>query len=782
VVRGILPSPAGEGWSPGSDPDRTYDLLLLGAAEPDIPVLRLLADVAHLNLRMVYDPDPSAPGLAVARELGIPCLSGALTLHLESPPDAVILARAELESHLESLHLESTARITRDEVELFLGDPEAFLDADRLSRPVSPIAAEPEDSPTVAEEAEEGEEAPEVDVEETGDGGDESPEAEAPEDFAEPDLESAGESEASFEPEPAPEPEPEESPTRDSGHFEIERFDSPPLVPAATPESEEIEPLTPLERVSPFERPTTLPPSAPETPSDLLSDDMGSLLGALDLLLDFERFANKVLQMAVRMTRGTSGSLMLVEENGEELRIEASTGLSDLVVQSTRQRIGEGIAGRVAEDGEPLLLVGRVGDERFRTRGERPEIRSSVCAPLVSDGRVVGVLNVNSDPELPPFDRDELGLVTGLGRQVGAPLDRSRQLRRMRGRSFELSVRGEIESIAASDLDAPTRMQRIASRLVQMLNADTCAIYLKERHGDSLVLGAIAGVDMRTGGAMSVPVGTGLVGWVAKNLRPLVLRSGSDPRRISGDFQLTSVGVPIRYHTDLIGVMTIETTSPGGVDDERLRLVASVASVVGQHVGESRAHEDSERKVTMLSALSELGVAFTAAADRKGLSRLVSFSAATVLESDVAAVRLLRPGASPDSGDPDWYELIAVHGASISGAADPLVELEDRIAREVVVSLRPRCDTDLEIQEIAPLLERSNVSAAMGVPLLDGKDLVGIVTVYRVVDVPGKRVPYREQDVEIGERLGDYAAAAASRFVGADAGGPLDEPSEEDSR
>jgi hypothetical protein len=44
------------------------------------------------------------------------------------------------------------------------------------------------------------------------------------------------------------------------------------------------------------------------------------------------------------------------------------------------------------------------------------------------------------------------------------------------------------------------------------------------------------------------------------------------------------------------------------------------------------------------------------------------------------------------------------------------------------------------------------------------KDLLGVVTVFRVADAHGRDLHYGEQDREIASRLGDYAAAAAHRF------------------
>ena len=504
-----------------------------------------------------------------------------------------------------------------------------------------------------------------------------------------------------------------------------------------------------------------------------MTREVGALLGALDLLLDFDRLANRVLEMAIETADGHTGSLMLLTED-DRLRIVAGLGLSESVLERTNQRVGDGIAGRIAADGEPLLLLGPVGDERFPHATERREIRSSACVPVTADGRVIGVLNVNSDPETDPFDASTLAAVARLGRQVGTALDRSRQLRSMRGRSFEMSVRAEIEAIASSAGDIVSRLHRIADRIVQILNVDTCAIWLNDHERRRLAMRAVSGLDVASMDAVSVPVGTGHVGRVAKTLRPLVLRSELEDVGEDDPIRLTNVAVPIRFQTDLIGVLSVESSQ--AMDDERIDLVSSVAGVIGEQIGHSRAFADSERKVTLLSALGELGVAFASAPEKSTLATLVTFSASTLMESEVAALRLLREGAPRGSEVSDHYERVSTHGTTISDG-DPLAQLEERILRHVAERHLPCGRTELASPEVESLMQRANIASFLGLPLSAGDEQIGVLTVFRVVDPGGKVFDYGDQDLEIAGRMGDYVGAAAARFI---APGPDEDSSNED--
>ena len=111
-------------------------------------------------------------------------------------------------------------------------------------------------------------------------------------------------------------------------------------------------------------------------------------------------------------------SIMLVD--GKELHLRAAVGLpSDAL--GHRQRIGEGIAGYVAQSGEPVELRGLVSDERFV--GTDPTAGDALVLPLRMGDRVIGVLNVKRARGEEAFDEVERTLVADfadeLARAVG---------------------------------------------------------------------------------------------------------------------------------------------------------------------------------------------------------------------------------------------------------------------------------------------------------------------------------------------------------------------------
>ena len=97
---------------------------------------------------------------------------------------------------------------------------------------------------------------------------------------------------------------------------------------------------------------------------------------------------------------------MLLNEDKDQLNIGAMRGLNDRIVRATRRKLGQGISGWVAQNKQPLLLVGPVSDPRFV--GVEREIKDAICAPLSVDGEVVGVLSVSNSAGPGAFDEGDL--------------------------------------------------------------------------------------------------------------------------------------------------------------------------------------------------------------------------------------------------------------------------------------------------------------------------------------------------------------------------------------
>lgn len=126
----------------------------------------------------------------------------------------------------------------------------------------------------------------------------------------------------------------------------------------------------------------------------------------LNSTLEVAAVLHHMLDLALDIFEADAGSIMLVRDG--YLTIEASQGLDDSIVTSTRQKVGTGIAGWVAETGQPLHLDGKVDDPRFtETIERRDNICSSLCVPITRLNHPIGVVMIRRSGQN-PFAKNDL--------------------------------------------------------------------------------------------------------------------------------------------------------------------------------------------------------------------------------------------------------------------------------------------------------------------------------------------------------------------------------------
>jgi diguanylate cyclase (GGDEF)-like protein len=127
----------------------------------------------------------------------------------------------------------------------------------------------------------------------------------------------------------------------------------------------------------------------------------------LAILTDIVKTANSILEprkvieliMAKiqQLIPSEAWSMLMVDEERQELTFELALGEKAKDMSAFRLKIGEGVAGWVAQTGKPTIVNDTSRDPRFTRRFDSEtkfETRSILCAPLISRGRTIGVVEI----------------------------------------------------------------------------------------------------------------------------------------------------------------------------------------------------------------------------------------------------------------------------------------------------------------------------------------------------------------------------------------------------
>lgn len=112
-------------------------------------------------------------------------------------------------------------------------------------------------------------------------------------------------------------------------------------------------------------------------------------------------------------------SIMLTDEFTSELTINSARGLDENIIRGTRIRVGDQIAGWVAMEGKPLLIEDIERDPLFSRRNiPHYSTKSLLSVPLMSDTKVIGVMNMSDKRTAHPFTEKDLHLATMISERL----------------------------------------------------------------------------------------------------------------------------------------------------------------------------------------------------------------------------------------------------------------------------------------------------------------------------------------------------------------------------
>lgn len=133
-----------------------------------------------------------------------------------------------------------------------------------------------------------------------------------------------------------------------------------------------------------------------------------------------------ILTQAKSLLGAERASLMVLDEDANELVLKAAIGLPVPREQLARARLGEGIAGHVIESGQPLVVANAASIRSFGADERRDyKTASFISYPIMMRGRKIGVLNLTDKTSGKDFDEVDLSLLDLVSPQIAIALERA---------------------------------------------------------------------------------------------------------------------------------------------------------------------------------------------------------------------------------------------------------------------------------------------------------------------------------------------------------------------
>jgi sigma-B regulation protein RsbU (phosphoserine phosphatase) len=129
--------------------------------------------------------------------------------------------------------------------------------------------------------------------------------------------------------------------------------------------------------------------------------DIGSKIASH---LELDRLLAAIVDSFLELVPADAAGIFLIDHETREIRRETLRGYDPDRIDSVHLNVGRGILGWVASTGKGTTVPDVFQDERYVSA--RDTTRSEMAAPLIHDGRVIGVFNLESDRPSAYSDRD----------------------------------------------------------------------------------------------------------------------------------------------------------------------------------------------------------------------------------------------------------------------------------------------------------------------------------------------------------------------------------------
>lgn len=328
----------------------------------------------------------------------------------------------------------------------------------------------------------------------------------------------------------------------------------------------------------------------------------------------------------------------------------------------------------------------------------------------------------------------------------------------LREKAREVDVLHRISESISSTLDLEAVLKHIVDVVVEVTKADACLLYLLSESREELILRASKNPHPKLIGRITIGLGEGITGWVARERTRVVIPSNAndDPRfkffhNLPEDRYQAFVSVPIMAKKEAVGVINVQHKRPRRYRPDELALLSTIANQVGGAIENARLYDEMKRKALQVDTLSQ--VSETVASNRliEDVLQLIVTMTAQMMNSKICSIMLLDQQAGE-------LRIMVTQSLSEQYRRKPSLKLGQSISGRAVQERRPIIVPDVtrERDYMYPEIARKEgLCSLLSVPMLIRDRAVGVINSY--TSVPHA---FTSEEIKVLQAIANQAAIA----------------------
>ncbi len=305
---------------------------------------------------------------------------------------------------------------------------------------------------------------------------------------------------------------------------------------------------------------------------------------------------NKLLQSTIDLIASVleaeKVSMMLVDEEKGELRVAVANGINLDISTLPVRKVGEGIAGKVAESGEAILVkdIKDAGDIKKSGFAGQYKTSSFLCVPIKVLGKTIGVISVNDKLTGESFTASDLTVLTTFSHQISLTLENAMVNGDMEKYIEKLTLLNEISKTLISMVDPKDIFKDIVKKTRDVLEVEACTLLLSEESTGELHFETGFSEKGEIKQELFVKPGQGVTGHVLETGKMAVVPNVKDEKNfikeidgVPGIEAREVICAPLKIKDTTLGIIKAVNKRNGQVisvkDIELIESIASHASI-----------------------------------------------------------------------------------------------------------------------------------------------------------------------------------------------------------
>ena len=159
--------------------------------------------------------------------------------------------------------------------------------------------------------------------------------------------------------------------------------------------------------------------------------------------LDIDKTLTVIISQIASLINCSRITIMLLDPERQYLTIKAAKGFPEEGAAKVRVKVGEGISGYVAAQGEPVFITNIEEDPRFKKmNSEQYFAKSLISVPLKIREEVIGVVNVNNKLDNELFTIDDCDILMTISYNAAIAIENSRRFEEAKSLAIKDALTG----------------------------------------------------------------------------------------------------------------------------------------------------------------------------------------------------------------------------------------------------------------------------------------------------------------------------------------------------